>query len=200
MGGSRQPVMGGDMRKIVLALAACAFAVSAACASAQAKTPPARPNLEVPPAPPRVIEAPPPPEPALPDPVSELPASMPTTPRPRPPVRETQKPETKPAEPPPAEPPAAPPAAVVATVPPLRTPGTPDPAGASRQVRDILDRAKKTLGSIDYQRLNPARRGEYDRANLMIKEAEEAVKSEKFDYAKNLADKADQIAKELQGG
>lgn len=79
-------------------------------------------------------------------------------------------------------------------------PGTADGAGAARQVRDILDRAKKTLGSVNYQRLTTARRDEYDRANLMIKEAEEAVKAEKFDYAKNLADKADQIAKELLGG
>lgn len=191
--------MSVDRRRLFLALAACGLAASAACASAQAKTPPARPNLEVPPAPPKVIEATPPPETPLPEPVSDLPAATPTTPRPKPAARETAKPEAKPAEPPPAEPPpAAPPA--VATVPPLRTPGTADGAGASRQVRDILDRAKKTLGSIDYQRLNTARRGEYDRANLMIKEAEEAVKAEKFDYAKNLAEKADQIAKELQGG
>jgi hypothetical protein len=186
------------MRTLFLALAVCGLAVSAACASAQAKSPPALPNLEVPPAPPRVVETTPLPEPALPEPVSELPPPAPAAPRQRPPAREPArtepKVETPPAEPPPA---AAPPAA---PTPQLLTPATADRAEASRQVRDTIERAKKTLGSINYQRLTTTRRAEYDRANLMIKEAEQAVKGEKFDYAKSLADKAESIAKELQGG
>lgn len=185
------------MRTLFLAFAVCGLAVSAACASAQAKSPQALPNLEVPPAPTRVVEATPQPEPAQPEPVSELPAPTPSSPRPRPPAREKTKPEPKP-ETPPAEPPAA--APPVAPAPQLSTPATADRAEASRQVRDILERAKKALASVDYQRLTSARRAEYDRANLMIKEAEEAVKAENFPYGKSLADKADQIAKELQGG
>jgi outer membrane biosynthesis protein TonB len=185
------------MRKLFLAVAVCGLALNAACASAQAKSPPTLPNLEVPPAPPRVIEATPLPEPVQPEPVSDLPPPTPSTPRPRPQTRETAKPEPKPETPPAEPPPAAPPAPAVA---PLRTPATADSAEASRQVRDILDRASKTLASINYQRLTSARRAEYERAKLMIKESEAAVKAENFPYARNLAEKADQIAKELQGG
>jgi hypothetical protein len=184
------------MRTLLLACAVCGIAVSAACVSTQAKSPLALPNLDVPPAPPRVIETTPLPEPA-PEPVSELPAPAPSTPRPRQAAREAKpepKPEAPPAEPAPA---AAPPPA---PAPQLRTPATADPAEASRQVRDIIEHAKKTLASINYQRLTKARRTEYDRANTMITEAEAAVKAEKFPYGKSLADKADQIAKELGGG
>jgi outer membrane biosynthesis protein TonB len=188
--------MDPEMRALFLALAVCGLVVSAACASAQAKSPPARPNLEVPPAPPRVVQTTPLPEPAPPEPV-ELPAPTPSTPRPRPPSRETAKPDPKPETPPDPPPAAAPP---VAPAPQLRTPATADVAEASRQVRDILERARKTLDSINYQRLTKARKAEYDRAKLMILQSEDAVKSEKFPYAKNLADKADQIAKELHGG
>src|SRR5215210_6690542 len=117
-----------------------------ACASAQAKAPADNPALEVPPAPPRVIESIPPQDFAPPEPVSELPAA-PAMPRPRPapprePVRTEPKPEAAPAEQPaPIAPPTAPPA-----VPQLRTPGSADGAEASRQIRDVIDRAKRTLG------------------------------------------------------
>ena len=175
-----------------------------ACASAQAKSPAARPNLEVPAPPPRVIEAMPS-EPPLPEPVGELPAA-PATPRPRtspPPVsrESSNKPDPKPEAAPVDQAPAAiltpPPPAATAT-PQLRKPGAPDGAEASRQVRDVIDRAKKTLGSIDYQRLSTERRDQYDSANLLITQSEDAIKTLKFDIARNLADKADRIAKELQ--
>src|SRR5674476_555257 len=73
----------------------------AGCASAQAKTPVERPNLEVPPPPPRVIEPVTTSEPTPPDPVGELPAN-PATPRPRPstPQREPVKREPAKTEPP----------------------------------------------------------------------------------------------------
>lgn len=161
----------------------------AACASAQAKTLIERPNLEVPPPPPRVIEPLTTAEAPLPDPVGALPAS-PAAPRPRPsnPQREPVK-----TEPPVEQPPA------VASVPPLpqlRTPNSPD---AARQVQEIIDRATATLNSIDYRVLSNERRAQYDNAKLLVKQAEDAVKAGNFDFAKNLADKAERIAKELQG-
>jgi outer membrane biosynthesis protein TonB len=168
-----------------------------ACASAQAKSPAERPNLEVPPVPERLVVTVP--EVAPPDPVDPLPATpTPRPPKPQTPARETPKPDTKP-EPPPAEPPlAAAPAPAVPTLPQLRTQGTPDGAEASRLVRDVVDRTRKTLGSIDYQRLTAARRAEYDNATLSIKDSESALKSGRFDIALNLAEKAERIAKELQ--
>ena len=168
----------------------------AGCAAAQAKAPIERPDLEVPPPPPRVIEAATPSEPPLPDPVGELPAN-PVAPRPRP---ATPKSETARPEPPKTDPvvdttPTAPPPPV--TPPPqLRTPNSPD---AARQVREIIDRANGTLSSIDYRVLTSERRAQYDSAKLFIKQAEDAVKAANLDFAKNLADKAERIAKELQG-
>jgi outer membrane biosynthesis protein TonB len=169
-----------------------------ACASAQAKSPAERPTLEVPPVPPRLVEATVP-EVAPPEPVADVPATPPPRPRSQPPPRETAKPDPKP-EPPAAEQPplAAAPTPAVPTLPQLRTPGTPDGAEASRLVREFLDRARKTLGSIDYQRLTTARKAEYDSANLTIKDSDSALKSGKFDIALNLAEKAEKIAKELQ--
>jgi hypothetical protein len=169
-----------------------------ACASAQAKSPADRPTLEMPPVPPRVIEAAPP-EPAPPEPVVDLPAAPAPAPPPRsrnsPPPRETAKPDPKP-EPPPAEQTVtAPPAPAL---PPLRTPGTPEGPEASRQVRDVIERATKTLASIDYRRLTAARRAEYDSAKQTITQSETALKSGKFDIALNLAEKAEGIAKELR--
>jgi hypothetical protein len=67
-----------------------------------------------------------------------------------------------------------------------------------RQVREVLDRANKTLGSIDYRRLNKDRREHYDTAKNLITQSEDALKKSTFDIARKLADKDDQIAKELQ--
>lgn len=170
------------------------------CASAQAKAPASMPALEVPPPPPRVIEPAPPPEPPPPEPVSSLP-SAPVSPRPRatPPSRETVKPEPKPEAPPAVEPPATPPPAQSQPpVPPLRTPGTPD-AEAARQIHDVNERAKKTLASIDYRALSKQQQAQYDSARMMITQSEDAVKAANFEFARNLADKAERIAKELQG-
>jgi hypothetical protein len=181
------------------ALALILLVPAMACASAQAKAPADSPNLDVPPAPPRVIESIPAQDFALPEPVSDLPAA-PATPRPRPaPPREPVRSEPKP-EPAPPEQPAAPAASptVPPAVPQLRTPGSADGAEASRQVRDVIDRAKRTLGLIDYARLNKERRTQYDTAKLLMTQSEEALKSANFDIARNLADKADRIAKELQ--
>ena len=188
------------MRKLLLLIAIGCLAGSAACASAQAKSPADRPNLEVPQVPPRVIEPrvvePPPPE----QPVEELPpvAQMPPQKRPTPPPRDTAKVEPKPVEPalateqPAASTPVAPP------VPQLRTPGTADGAEATRQIHDVIERAKKGLGSIDPNRLSTERRQQYEQAKLMVTQSEDALKAANFEFARNLAEKADRLAKELQ--
>ncbi len=184
------------MKKAILCVWICGALASGACATAVAKVPADRPTLEVPPPPPRVIEPTPQPEVFMPEPVGELPPASLPNPRPKPtPNREPPRAEPKP-ETPAVE--TAPPVAPVTPPPQLRTPGTADGAEAARQVHDVLDRANKTLASIDYRKLNTARRGEYDTAKNLIKQSEDALKASNFDIARKLADKADQIGKELQ--
>jgi hypothetical protein len=91
---------------------------------------------------------------------------------------------------------AVPPPAPV--LPQLRTPGTPEGPEAARQVRNVIDRATKTLKSIDYRRLPAPSQAEYNSANLTIRQSEDALKAGKVDIALNLAEKAELIAKELQ--
>lgn len=176
----------------------------AACASVRAKVPADRPTLDVPPPPPRVIEAAVPPE-TEPEPVADLPPT-PTSPpaRPRPSrERETAKPEVKPEGP--VETPAPPqPVPAVPTPPPsqLRTPGTADPAGAAeaaRQVNEVLGRANRMLGGVDYQTLKDERRKAYDQAKEFIQGAETALKEQNFVFARAQAEKAEKLARELQG-
>jgi outer membrane biosynthesis protein TonB len=187
------------MKRMVLAV--ILGTLTSACAAAQAKAPADRPTLEVPAPPPKTIEPTPKPEPAAaPEPVSDLPTASPPTPsRPsRPAPRDTPRTEPKPPETPPAEQPAAPPPPV-APAPQLRTPGTADSAEAAKQVRDMIDRAQKSLGTVDYQRLNNAQRGQYKNAQLMLTQAEEQLKGSNFEIARNNADKAARIAAELGG-
>jgi len=183
-------------------LVAVLAGLASACASAQAKAPADRPALEVPAPPPRSIEPAPKPEPSTaPEPVSDLPPASPTTPNrptrtatrdttPRP---EPKPPETAPVEPPaPATPPAAPP-------PQLRTPSSADGPEASKQVRDMVDKAQKALSSIDCKKLNKARQEQCNNARLMLQKAEDQLKASNFDLARENADKAYRIANELQG-
>lgn len=187
------------MKRISLVLLVGAVMPIAACATLKAKVPPERPALEVPVPPGKVIEPMPRQEPATPEPVGDLPAAAPANPRPnRPPVREPARSDPKPPETPVVEP-APPPATPPAPAPQLRTPGTPDSAEAARQVRDILERANKTLNSIDTRRFTKARREQYDNARRLITQSEDALKAGNFDSARKLADKANDIAKELQG-
>jgi outer membrane biosynthesis protein TonB len=189
-------ILDTEMKNAILAVWVCGALASGACATAIAKVPADRPALEVPAPPPRVIEPTPQPEPSMPEPVGELPPAALPSPRPKPtPSREPPRAEPKP-ETPAVE--TAPPVAPVAPPPQLRTPGTADGAEAARQVHEVLDRANKTLASIDYRRLNKDRRGQYDTAKNLITQSEESLKASNFDIARNLADKADRIAKELQ--
>ena len=187
------------MKKISLVLLAGAvMPIAAACATVKAKVPADRPALEVPVPPGKVIEPMPHQEPATPEPVGDLPTAPPANPRPnkpaaREPARTDPKPETPIVET------APPPVAPLAPAPQLRTPGTPDSGEAARQVRDILDRANKTLSSIDTRRFSKAKTEQRDNARRLVTQSEDALKAGNFDSARKLADKANDIAKELQG-
>jgi len=177
--------------------------VVSACATTRAETPRERPALDVPVPPPRVINPLPVPEPLPgPEPVGELPPQGTNTPaRPRPQQRDreatTAKPE-KPEEAKPVEPPPA--TAVTPPVPQLRIPETVDTAQLSAQIRDIVDRTRKVLDTVDYRTLTKERRKSYDDAKLFATQADEALKIGNLVFAKELADKAERLAKDLQGG
>lgn len=184
------------MQKLTLAALLGVVAASGGCASAQAKAPAERPNLEVPAPPTRMIEPTARPEPTQPEPVPELPPAQ-ATPKPRPaPNREPARSEAKPPEVPAAEV-AAPPVAPVTPPPQLRTATTADAAEAEKQVRTIMESANKALSGIDYQRLNKGQREQYDYARRMITQSDEKLKESKVEIARDLATKADKIAREL---
>jgi hypothetical protein len=186
------------MKNLMLGLWICAVVANGACATVRAKPPAERPALEVPVPPGKVIEPMPHPEPLTPEPVGDLPPAPPANPRPnRPASREAARTDPKPEAPvvETAPPPVTPPA----PAPQLRTPGAPDNAEAARQVRDILDRANKSLSSIDTRRFTKARLEQYNTAKRLVIQSEDALKASNFDSARKLADKANDIAKELQG-
>jgi hypothetical protein len=82
----------------------------------------------------------------------------------------------------------------------LRTPGTADGAEAARQIHDVVERAKRGLGSIDYGRLSSERQDQYKSARLMVTQSEDELKkpNANLELARNLAERADRLAKELQ--
>jgi hypothetical protein len=167
---------------------------AAGCRTVRAAAPVELPNLEVPPPPPRVIEPAPVTEPPQPEPVGELPAvsAMPK-PRPQRDGGSAAKPEAKP-EAPPEPPPATP----TAPAPQLRAPGLasgPETAGA---IRAILERAISTLNVIDYGKLSKTHRENYDSAKRFAEEGEKELKAANYVLAKELAEKADRLAKGIQ--
>ena len=187
------------MRKVALLvlLLAPGLVSGTACKTARAATPVERPNLDVPPPPPRVIEPAPPVETPQVEPVSDLPPSTPAggTSRPRP-QRDpaTAKPEAKP-EPPPAEPPPTPPPANPTQ---LRAPGLASGPETAGEIRQILDRANGILRGIDYGKLTKPRQASYDTAKRFADEGEKELKAANYVLAKELAEKAERLAKELQ--
>jgi len=129
--------------------------------------------------------------------VPEVPAApAPRTSPPPQPVR--RPPASAPAE---VEnrPEAAPPAAAPVVEPgrELRAgPSAADPA-AERQVRDLLARAARSLGRVDYRRLSTEGRSQYDQAKRFLDQAESALKDRNFPFAATLADKAATLASSL---
>jgi hypothetical protein len=187
------------LRALVCVSVILTLAAAAGCARAAAnpRTDPA--PLAVPEPPPRVIEP-------LPE-VEELPmieperreAPMPL-PRPARPAKDNgstrAEPKPEPAKPP--EVPIEPPAPVPVPAAPraeLRTPEVADDLA----VREILDRAAKTLAKVDYRSLGKEAREQYDTAKRFMEQADEALRARNHIAAKYLAEKADTIAKGLTG-
>ena len=186
----------GRRRAFVLAGLALAALVSTACKTVRAETPVEHPNLEVPPPPARVID-PVVIEPTLPEPIEA--AVNPATPvKPRPQTTAPPRPELKPE--PPVEAPAPAPAPPPAAPPPeLRTPGMASGPEASRQIRTTLDRTASLLRGTNYQALSGERKNSYDTAMRFQQEGERELKAANYVLAKEWADKAERLAKELQG-
>lgn len=184
-------------RRLAVGLfAAAAAAASTACSTTKAASPVERPALEVPRPPARVVVPLPAPERPI-QPVEDLaPGAPPRPPRPRPQrEKETPKQEVKPEEPRPAEPappPAQPP-------PPLRMPETANSAEQTRQIQESIARARGILGRVDYGPLSNIHKKAYEDSKMFAQQAEEALKINNLALAKELADKAERLAKEVQG-
>ncbi len=182
------------MKRLVLLLLAGGLA---ACASGRAQVVEEQPTLAVPPVPPRTIEAQPLVEPPVSEPIVE--ASTPATPPPKPRANRANtepKPEPKP-EVPPVE-------TANATVPnpapvaALRTPSTPSGPEATRQLKETLQRTDAILNKVDYQKLGDDKRANWNAAKAYLRQAEEAIAKDDIRQALNLAERAENIAKQLE--
>lgn len=159
----------------------------AGCTSARAEAPLVLQPLDVPPVPARVIvpeidEAEPPSSEGEATPAS----TRPSQPRPAEPAKPADKPET------PAPAPSTP-----AEAPRVRTPQTANDEQAERQVRSVIGRAQGTLQNVDYRALSAAARQQYDTARRFITQAENALRIRNYVFARNLADKAETLARQL---
>jgi len=186
------------MRAIVSLIVVGSLVPLAACASASAKAAPDRPTLEVPVPPTKVVEASPHPEELPIDPVPQIETTTPTNtrtakPTTREPARTDPKPEAAATETPAA------PVAPVTPPPQLRPGNTPDPSEASKQAQNSIDHARQTLNALNAKQFKGSRRVIYDNAQLMLTQAEDALKKSDFENAKKLAEKVESTAKELQG-
>jgi hypothetical protein len=186
---------------ILTACAVLALSTAAAgCSRLSARSVPAPPPpLDVPSPPPRVVETADA-EPPTPGTLVDAPASgSPSTRRPPPRVeapRPEQPPKPEPvapaaAEVPPAEPPK--PVTTLQTTPPERE------AALEQEIRAKLESAKLDLNRVDYRKLNPEAKQQYDQAKSFATRAEEAIRgpAKNLIFARTLADNAAAIAAQL---
>jgi hypothetical protein len=188
---SRVPVWTG--------LALAATLTGAACAKKPVVVMADPPPLAVPTVPPRLVgpvqveEAPPPPV----DEAPERPAPR-TTPRaPRVTRSEPARPAegSGSAEPPKVEAPEPPVEAPSPNL--LRTAETADDREATKRVKDIISRAETNLSKVNYKALSTSARAQHDNITRLIAQAEEALKSRSFTFARYLADKAEVLSGSL---
>jgi hypothetical protein len=177
----------------IVAFAACA----AGCGRAQAKTAPDGPPLDVPAPPARVLA--PAEEPIVTAPAEPLePAPAPASTTRRPVRRAQNEPTQKPEPTPPAEAPApqaaSPEHTVTMPAPTLRAPGSDE-----KPIRDLVGRAQRDLGRVDYAKLSEAGKAQYEQSKRFVQQAEQALKDQNFVFAQTLADKAATLAAELLG-
>jgi outer membrane biosynthesis protein TonB len=163
-----------------------------ACAKARAESVPEGPPLQVP-APPEHVLVP-----------VELPLDTAAAPEPEPlPAPVAAAPRSPVARPaPPAKPQPAPVAAAPPPPPPepreLTAP-SPTSGANERSVRDLLTRATRDLNRVDYSRLSPDGRAQYEQSKRFGEQAEQALKERNLIFAATLADKAATLAAELLG-
>ncbi len=164
----------------------------AACAKAKAASVPDGPPLSVPQPPERVlapVETPPPVVAAAPAPEPPPPAApAPRTP-PRPAPREVEA-RPQPTPPPPAQ---------ADATRDLRPAAAASNAATERAVRDVLVRANRDLGRIDYGKLSADGRAQYEQSKRFSQQADQALKERNLVFAPTLADKAATLAAELLG-
>jgi hypothetical protein len=166
-------------------------ATGSGCAKARAATAPDGPPLAMPAPPERVLVPVEPPAPVAAQP----------EPEPPPPTAAAPKPAPKPAAPPPKPQPAPPVAVAPAAPPPTDTRQlTTNPtasAAVERNVRDLLARAARDLGRVDYTRLSADGKTQYDQSKRFTAQAQDALRERNFVFAETLADKAATLAAEL---
>jgi len=116
------------------------------------------------------------------------------------PVPTVAAPKSAPKPVPPKPQPAAPAAAEAPPLPAdtrqLQTSAATS-AATERNVRDLLARAARDLGRVDYARLSTDGRTQYDQSKRFTEQAQEALRDKNFVFAETLADKAATLAAEL---
>ncbi|MBI2189828.1 MAG: hypothetical protein HYU37_22330 [Acidobacteria bacterium] len=110
-----------------------------------------------------------------------------------PPARPAPEPKPQPASPPAA---AAPPLRAPVETRELR-PASPASTATERSVRDLLARAARDLGRVDYARLSADGRAQYEQSKRFSTQAEQALRERNLVFAATLADKAATLAAEL---
>ena len=105
--------------------------------------------------------------------------------------------ETAAPRPAPERPPEPAPPVPVVEPPRLSTPETPDDVAATQQVRDTLERTRRALATLRYDRLSSDARAQYDTVTQLVQQAEEALKARNFVFALKVADKAETLARRL---
>lgn len=180
------------MPKALVAAGLVLLAVTAgACAKARAATVPDGPPLQMPEPPQRVLA-----------PVEEPLVATTPAPEPEPPPVAATAPRATPPRPPEPRPQPAPPAAAA---PPPRTavdtrelrPASPATTVTERSVREMLARATRDLGRVNYSRLSVDGRAQYEQSKRFSTQAEEALRQRNLVFAATLADKAATLAAEL---
>lgn len=190
---SQRPRRGRATRTVVLlGVGVLGVASFAGCAKARAETVPDGPPLQMPAPPERVLA-----------PVEEPPVVVAPTPEAEPPVAAAP---ARPAPPRPAaeprpQPTPSPPAAVAPPPPPVETrelrPASPTTAASERSVRELLARAARDLGRVNYGRLSADGRAQYEQSRRFSAQAEDALRARNLVFAATLADKAATLAAEL---
>jgi hypothetical protein len=81
----------------------------------------------------------------------------------------------------------------------LRAPSPADNAPTERSVRDVLARAARDINQVDYNRLSPEGKSQYEQSKRFSIQAEQALRERNLIFAATLADKAATLAAELLG-